>query len=79
VILCVCDVAWCNVLLGGMFLTTSPSSPHLVSMTFTSLGGSTKVQTWFLSKFSQLLMHGIDPTRIRKSVSNISRLKEGNK
>jgi hypothetical protein len=25
---------------------------HLVSMTFTSLGDSTKVQTWFLSKFS---------------------------
>jgi hypothetical protein len=25
---------------------------HLVHMTFTSLEGSTKVQTWFLSKFS---------------------------
>jgi hypothetical protein len=24
-------------------------------------------------------MHGIDPTQIRKSMSNISRLKEGNK
>jgi hypothetical protein len=30
-------------------------------------------------KILQLLMHGIDPTRIRKSISNISRLKEGNK
>jgi hypothetical protein len=41
-----------------LFLTTSPSSPclflktHLVPMTLTSLGGSTMVQTWFLSKFS---------------------------
>jgi hypothetical protein len=26
--------------------------PHLVPFTFTSLGGSTKVQAWFLSKFS---------------------------
>jgi hypothetical protein len=41
----------------------------LVPMTFTSRGGSTKVQ----------LIHGIDPTQIRKSVSNITRLKEGNK
>jgi hypothetical protein len=42
----------------ALFLTTSPSFPclflktHLVPMTFTSWGGSTKVQTWFLSKFS---------------------------
>jgi hypothetical protein len=42
----------------ALFLATSPSSPclflktYLVPITFTSLGGSTKVQTWFLLKFS---------------------------
>jgi hypothetical protein len=30
-------------------------------------------------KILLLFMHGTDPTRIRKSVPNISRLKEGNK
>jgi hypothetical protein len=41
-----------------LFLTISPSSPclflktHLVPMTLTSLGGSTNVQTWALSKYS---------------------------
>jgi hypothetical protein len=30
-------------------------------------------------KVLQLFMHGIDPTRIRKSVSNISRLEQSNK
>jgi hypothetical protein len=42
----------------ALFLTTSPSSPclflntYLVSITLTPRGGSAKVQTWFLSKFS---------------------------
>jgi hypothetical protein len=30
-------------------------------------------------KVLQLFMHGIDPTHIRKSVSNISRLEQSNK
>jgi hypothetical protein len=42
----------------ALFLTTSPSSPylflntHLVPITLTPWAGSNKVQTWFLSKFS---------------------------
>jgi hypothetical protein len=42
----------------ALFLTTSTSSPclflktHLIPVTFTLGGGSTKFQTWFLSKFS---------------------------
>jgi hypothetical protein len=41
----------------ALFRTTSPSSSclflkiHLIPMTFTSLGGSTKVQTWFLGVY----------------------------
>jgi hypothetical protein len=53
--------------------------PYLVLMTFTSLRGSTKVQTWFLSKFSNSSYMALMQLKSERACPTSRGSKRGNK